>query len=234
MFRVGAVLKLLGLLRQLGLRTLVLELLLHLVLDLFEGGRLRRLNVNHLINRISLRQRRGGGRVILLGRKQRAHELRSVADARQQIALRNRTGRCDRQTLFGCGFVHSCRASQCLDGVGEILSLGRSFLAFKDGLDLGLHFVQRLQTRLLLGFDVNDVEAVAGADDVRRLATGVLKAACSNSGTVRPLVSGGSSPPFCALPGSSEYFLASSAKLAPDFNCLSTSSAFLRAASTPA
>ena len=45
--------------------------------------------------------------------------------------------------------------------------------------------------------------------------TGVLNAACSNSGTVRPRVIGGSRPPSFALPGSSEYFLARSAKFAP-------------------
>ena len=42
--------------------------------------------------------------------------------------------------------------------------------------------------------------------------TGVLNAACSNSGTVRPRVIGGSNPPFFALPGSSEYCLARAAK----------------------
>ena len=36
-----------------------------------------------------------------------------------------------------------------------------------------------------------------------------------------------------ALPGSSEYFFARSAKLPPAFSCLRTSSAFLRASSTP-
>ena len=55
--------------------------------------------------------------------------------------------------------------------------------------------------------------------------TGVLNAACSNSGTVRPRVIGGSNPPSLALPGSSEYFFASSSKLAPAFSCLEMSSA---------
>ena len=51
---VGAVGKLLRLLRQQRLRTLLLELLLHLCLDLFKRRRLRGLNVGHLIDCVPL------------------------------------------------------------------------------------------------------------------------------------------------------------------------------------
>src|SRR5271165_2224051 len=58
------------------------------------------------------------------------------------------------------------------------------------------------------------------------------KAAFSNSGTVRPRPMKPRSPPFFALPGSSEYFSASWAKSPPAFTCFRTSSAFLCASST--
>ena len=107
-----------------------------------------------------------------------------------------------------------------------------AFCCLMQRLDLVLHFVQRLQVRVLLVFDANDVEAVAAL--TRSLAAPLAseKAAFSNSGRCGR---GRSSPvpPFFPLPGSSEYFFARSSKFRAAFNCFRTSSAFLRASSTP-
>ena len=117
--------------------------------------------------------------------------------------------------------------------LATLCACGRGLLFLQDRLDLRLHFIQRLQSRLLLGFHVNDVEPVAGANDPGRLSHG------SAERSLLELGHGASAgerrqqarhpwrfpdPRNTSWPGRRNSL--------PPFNCLSMSSALARAAST--
>ena len=74
------------------------------------------------------------------------------------------------QSLFAGSLVKTNRAGQRLHSVGQFLRLAGDLLLLKQRLNLRFHFVQRLQPRLLFSLDMDNVEAVAGADDARGLA----------------------------------------------------------------
>src|ERR1035437_2487827 len=162
--------KLLRLLRQQGLRTLLLKLLLHLRLDLLERRRLRRLNVGHLVDCISLRGLGRARRVVLFRFEQRADQVLRVANARERIGLRNEIRADNGQSLLAGSLVQTGRAGQCLHSIGQVLRLAGDLLLLNQRLNVRLHFVERLQPRLLFSFNTDDMKAVAGTDDVGGLA----------------------------------------------------------------
>ena len=159
-------------LRQKCLRALRLELVLHLRLDLLKRRSLRSLDLGDLVNRESLRRLRHGRRVVLLGREQRVRQFLRGPHSRKRFRLRQQFGRGDRQTLVSRSLVHASRTRQALHGIGQALCGRRGFLLLDRRLDLRLHFVKRLDAGVLLVFHADDVESIAGADDVGRLALG--------------------------------------------------------------
>ncbi len=128
---------------------------------------LRRLNFRNLVDDVSGRGRRQRRRIVLLRREQRVHEIRSIAHAGELIGLRDQVRRSDTQISLSGSFIQPVGARQGLDGTGNALRLSRGLLLLEEWLDFYFHFLEGLQPRLLLGFDMNDVEAVAGADDIR-------------------------------------------------------------------
>ena len=103
----------------------------------------------------------------LLGREQSVRQFLGGANAGERIRLRQQVGRGHGQALVGRGFFHAGGTRQALHGIGEALCGRRGFLLLDRGLDLRLHFVERLDAGVLLVFHADDVEPKAGADDVR-------------------------------------------------------------------
>ena len=72
-----------------------------------------------------------------------------------------------------CGLVHASRAGErSRRNSPRLCAAAAAFLLLDRRLDLRLHFVERLNASILLVFDQNDVESVAGADDTGHLSLG--------------------------------------------------------------
>src|ERR1019366_9474015 len=117
-----------------------------------------------------LRRRRRARRVVLLGSEQRAVQVLGFAGAGKWIVLRNEIRGDNEQSLFAGSLVKTSLASQRLHRVGQSLHLAGDLLLLQQRLNLRFHFVQRLQPCLLFTLDMDDVEAIVGANDARGLA----------------------------------------------------------------
>src|SRR5271157_786244 len=159
-------------LRQKRLCPLRFELFLYLRFYLLKRWGLWGLDLGDLVNRKTLWRLRYRRRIILLGREQAIRQFLGGPDSRKRFRLGQPLGRSHRQTLFGRSLFHARRTCRALYGIGKALCGSRGFLLLDRGLNLGLHFVKRLDAGRLLVFNPNDVESVAGANDVGRLTLG--------------------------------------------------------------